>query len=76
MALFIKRQERPSLIKDFLASKRAERQWSRHRFKMLKGVRNWHESTQGKLCHRQLGRYLALRQPARMPKQGLFIPRD
>ena len=74
MGLFIQRQERPNLIKDFLASKRAERQWRRNSFKMNRAMRKWHHSPEGRKRHRQLGRYLSLRRP--MLGQGLFYLRN
>lgn len=69
-----RRQKMGSMFKSFAKSKATEREWSRHRFKMVKAVRDYHKSAEGKKFHRQLGRWLATRNI--MPKQGLFIKRE
>ena len=74
MGLFIQKQERPSLIKDFLSSKRAERQWRRNRFRMKTAVNDFHKSMQGRRQHRRIGRFLATREQGSL-KSGLFYPR-
>jgi len=37
-------------------------QWRRNKHKLLKGLKKWHNSTQGKRFHRALGRFNALRE--------------
>jgi hypothetical protein len=73
--LFIQRRQKiGSMFKNFRKSKTAEREWNRHRFKMLQAVRDYHKSAEGKKHHRQLGRWLATR--SFIPKAGLFGKRE
>lgn len=60
--LFLKKRRR--LIKnviDFRKSQDAKARWRTNRFNIMKGIKSWHKSTEGKRFHRQLGRFLATR---------------
>jgi hypothetical protein len=59
--VFIQRQERKKGLLDFRKSKDTESQWRANRYKMLRGIRRFHNSTEGKRQHRQLARFLATR---------------
>lgn len=48
-------------VKDRQRSRETKKQWRHNRWKILKGIKRFHKSTQGKRFHRQLGRFLALR---------------
>ena len=56
-------------LKDFRQSQDAKQAWRQNRYKMLRGVRGFHKSTAGKRFHRNLGRYLANRNP--LKREGL-----
>jgi hypothetical protein len=57
-AVFIKRQDRKGGLLDFRKSKDTEGQWRGMRYKMLKGIRRFHKSTEGKRQHRAMARFL------------------
>lgn len=59
---FIK--SRTNLVKKLKDSKRASAQksnWRQNRYKMMKGIKAFHKSTEGKRFHKRLGRFLATR---------------
>jgi len=43
-------------------SRNLKNAWRRNKYNFLKGIRKWHNSTQGKRFHRALGRFNALRE--------------
>ena len=57
----IKRQELEFGLTDWERSQRQKHNWWKYRWKYLKGIRRFHNSTQGKRFHRNLGRFLATR---------------
>lgn len=71
--LFIKRQpiNIRSLIPSFRKSMDTKYQWLRNRFKMMRGIMQFHNSFEGRKFHRQLTRYLILRGGNKGDK-GLF----
>jgi hypothetical protein len=50
-----------SQLKDFRKSQNQKQQWHKNRWQMLRGMKRFHKSTQGKKFHRMLGRFLASR---------------
>lgn len=48
-------------LKDFRKSQNTKQSWRKNRYKMKKGIKAFHKSTEGKKFHRSLGRYLATR---------------
>lgn len=57
--IFIKRQERKkSMAPDHRKGADTEGQWRGMRYKMLKGIRRFHKSTEGKRQHRAMARFL------------------
>lgn len=48
-------------LKDFRKSQTSKENWRKNRFKMKRGIKAFHRSTEGKKFHRSLGRYLATR---------------
>lgn len=62
MGLFIKK--RKSLIpklKDFRKRQMTKEQWRKKRYEMMRGIKIFHRSTEGKRFHRNLGNFLATR---------------
>jgi hypothetical protein len=53
---------------DWEKSQAQKQNWRQHRHDYMKGIRKFHRSTQGKRMHRNLGRYLATREPATLMK--------
>jgi hypothetical protein len=64
----VKRQELELGLVDWERSQRQKVNWQRHRWKYLKGIRAFHSSTEGKRFHRNLGRFLATREPESLLK--------
>jgi len=58
----VKRQELELGLVDWERSQRQKVNWQRYRWKYLKGIRDFHDSTAGKRFHRNLGRFLATRE--------------
>lgn len=56
-----KRRGRVKKMVDFRKSQNAKANWRKNRFKMMRSIKKWHKSTEGKRFHRQLGRFLATR---------------
>lgn len=56
-----KRSEIESLYKDKKKSSKMKSQWRANRYEMMKGIKAFHKSTEGKRFHRNLGRFLATR---------------
>lgn len=48
-------------LKDYRRSSSQKANWRKNRYKMLKGIKAFHKSVQGKRFHRKLGRFLATR---------------
>ena len=48
-------------LKDFRKSQTSKENWRKNRYNMMKGIKSFHKSTDGKKFHRSLGRYLATR---------------
>ena len=46
-------------LKDFRKSQASKASWRRNRYSYMKGIKDYHKSTQGKKQHRQLGNWLA-----------------
>jgi hypothetical protein len=62
MSEFIKRRNKVSpIIKDFRKSQTSRAAWRKSRYKYMKGIKGFHDSTRGKRFHRQLGRFLSTR---------------
>jgi hypothetical protein len=59
----VKRRELEFGLVDWERSQRQKVNWQRYRWKYLKGIRAFHRSTEGKRFHRNLGRFLATREP-------------
>lgn len=60
--IFIKRQDRKSSLPGHRKSSDTEGQWRGMRYKMLKGIRRFHKSTEGKRQHRAMARFLVNRE--------------
>lgn len=60
-ALIQKRTGLIKSVKDFSKSQAAKASWRKNRYKIMKGIRKFHKSTQGKQFHRRLGNFLATR---------------
>jgi hypothetical protein len=58
----VKRQELELGLVDWERSQRQKQNWRKYRWKYLKGIRDFHRSTEGKRFHRNLGRFLATRE--------------
>jgi hypothetical protein len=58
----VKRQELALGLVDWERSQRQKQNWRKYRWKYLKGIRDFHRSTEGKRFHRNLGRFLATRE--------------
>jgi hypothetical protein len=58
----VKRRELELGLVDWERSQRQKVNWQRYRWKYLKGIRAFHDSTEGKRFHRNLGRFLATRE--------------
>jgi hypothetical protein len=56
-----KRRELEIELTDWERSQAQKHNWRQHRWEYMKGIRKFHNSTQGKRFHRQLGRFLATR---------------
>ena len=60
--LFIKgRKKKVKRLKDFKKSQMTASQWRKDKFKMMRGIKDFHSSTKGKQMHRSIGRFLATR---------------
>lgn len=60
--LFIKRRrDVVTRLKSFRRSQATKAQWRRNRYKIMKGIDNFHKSTDGKRFHRNMGKFLATR---------------
>lgn len=60
--LFIKkRADIVPKLKSFRRSQATKAQWRRDRYKLMQGIGTFHQSTAGKRFHRNMGRFLALR---------------
>jgi len=64
----VKRQELELGLTDWERSQRQKINWQRYRWRYLKGIRDFHDSTAGKRFHRNLGRFLATREPESLLK--------
>ena len=60
-SLVKKRDGLVSHLKDHRKSQNAKEQWRNNRHKMVKGIKTYHRSTEGKRFHRNLGNFLATR---------------
>lgn len=58
---FKRRKELTGKLKSFRKSQDTKEQWRTNRYKMMKGIRAFHDSTKGKQHHRSMGRFLATR---------------
>jgi len=52
-------------LKEFRKSQNAKSSWRKNRYKMMRGIKSFHKSTEGKRFHRALGRHLATRMATR-----------
>ncbi len=60
--IFLKTQrQRAKKLVDFRQSQTTSKQWRQNRWKMMRGIKNFHKSVKGKQFHRALGRFLATR---------------
>lgn len=60
--IFIKKRRRhETALKDHDQSRKSKEGWRRNRTKMMKGIKSYHKSTEGKRFHKRLGRFLASR---------------
>lgn len=64
---FIKKQRFISNYKDFRKSQDTESQWRGMRYKMMKAIKRFHRSTEGKRLHRRMARFLSTREPMKGP---------
>lgn len=48
-------------LKDFRKSQNSKEGWRKNRYKSMKGIKKFHNSTKGKRFHRSLGRFLSTR---------------
>lgn len=71
--IFIKRQERKKSLGDFRKSQDTEGQWRGMKYKMLRGIRRFHRSTEGKRQHRAMARFLATREFRPTLKDGSIL---
>lgn len=60
-SFFLKRQPLVVSIKSFRRHQAGKRVWNIARWKLLRGIRAYHKSVEGKKFHRALGRFLATR---------------
>ncbi len=61
--LFIKkRRKKTRKLKDFKKAQMTASQWRKDRFKMMRGIKDFHSSTKGRQMHRSIGRFLATRE--------------
>ena len=61
--LFVKKRKKLITgLKDFRKRQTQKGNWRKSRWKYLKGIRDYHKSSQGKRFHRSLGRFLATRE--------------
>jgi hypothetical protein len=51
----------PPAVKDYNKSQGTKRGWNRHYQSHVQGLRDYHDSPEGKEDHKQLGRFLQLR---------------
>jgi hypothetical protein len=58
----VKRRELELGLVDWERSQRQKQNWRKYRWKYLRGIRNFHNSTVGKRFHRNLARFLATRE--------------
>lgn len=73
MSSFIK--SRGSIIpklKSFRKSQDGKENWRKNRYSMMAGIKKWHASTDGKRFHRALGRYNAMHDYRREPKESFI----
>lgn len=56
-----KRRERVKVLKDFRKSQNQKANWRKNRWKIMKGIKAFAKSTEGKKFHRKLGTFLATR---------------
>ena len=61
LELLIQKRKKTIGLKDFRKSQNTKEQWRKDRFRMMKGIKSFHDSTKGKRFHRALGRFLATR---------------
>jgi hypothetical protein len=60
--LFIKRRKPlVGAIKDFRRSQKTKEAWKKSRWKFMKGIKRFHNSTEGKRFHRNMARFLSSR---------------
>ena len=64
----------PKLLKDHGKSVAAERSWNQHYYQHLRGIKKFHDSPEGKLLHKKIGRFLMLKRQA--PKTDLAKAQD
>lgn len=62
-------------IKDHRKSSNQKNNWKKNRHKMMKGIKTFHKSVEGKRFHRKLGRFLATR-ITRGKKQTSALKKD
>jgi len=58
---YVRRRQRVSKYKDFKKSSQQKSNWRKNRAKIMKGIKKFHKSTDGKRLHRNMGRFLATR---------------
>lgn len=56
-----KRKRHESALKDHDKSRKAKEGWRRNRVELMRGIKSYHRSTEGKRHHKRLGRFLASR---------------
>lgn len=56
-----RRRDHESSLKDKDKSRTSKEGWRKNRSKMMRGIKAYHRSTEGKRHHKRLGRYLATR---------------
>lgn len=61
MELFIKRRQSLPGLKAFRKKQNTKQQWRANKYEMLRSIRRFHSSIQGKRFHRNLGRFLSNR---------------
>jgi len=62
LELFVKRRKPlVGAIKDFRKSQKTKEAWKKGRWNFMKGIKRFHNSTEGKRFHRNLGRFLSTR---------------
>lgn len=61
MVKLIKKRDAKGPIKDREKSRKTKEEWRKNRHKMMRGIKSFHRSTEGKRFHKRLGRFLASR---------------